>query len=160
MEDAKNGNPFPALPAPSSRQRAPPVAPAAAPAGPATEQQTAQLVAQVRDVLPDLGEGFVEACLRHFGLSAERTIAALCDNALPPHLAQVPSPIFSPVSRLMTRAAVGPQAPTLRARARARARTRGSGRPMAEEGGGRGLGLSAGAAAERVRGRRVRHHPR
>ncbi len=38
------------------------------------------LVSQVRDLLPDLGEGFVELCLRYFDLVPEKVINALLEG--------------------------------------------------------------------------------
>ena len=46
-------------------------------------------IGQVRQVLPDLGEGFVEICLAYYQGDVERTVAALVDpnnNSLPPQL--------------------------------------------------------------------------
>jgi len=44
------------------------------------------LVSQVRDLLPDFGEGYVAACLHAVHGSAEQTINALLDGPLPPGL--------------------------------------------------------------------------
>ena len=38
------------------------------------------LVSQVRDLLPDLGEGFVELCLRYFDFVPEKVINALLEG--------------------------------------------------------------------------------
>lgn len=47
----------------------------------------ASLVSQVRDLLPDYGEGFVAACLDEMDSDAEVVIAALLEGKYPPHLA-------------------------------------------------------------------------
>lgn len=47
------------------------------------------LVAQVRDLLPDLGEGFVELCLEYFDNLPEKVINAILEDNLPPHLSSV-----------------------------------------------------------------------
>ena len=46
------------------------------------------LISQVRDLLPDLGEGFVELCLEYYDLVPERVINALLEgkNELQPNL--------------------------------------------------------------------------
>ena len=38
------------------------------------------LISQVRDLLPDLGEGFVELCLEYYDLIPERVINALLEG--------------------------------------------------------------------------------
>ena len=38
------------------------------------------LISQVRDLLPDLGEGFVELCLEYYDLVPERVINALLEG--------------------------------------------------------------------------------
>jgi hypothetical protein len=43
----------------------------------------ASLITQVRDLFPELGEGFIAACLHYFEDSAEALIDALLTNALP-----------------------------------------------------------------------------
>ncbi|KJE96427.1 hypothetical protein CAOG_06757 [Capsaspora owczarzaki ATCC 30864] len=62
--------------------------------GPASKQHPGQpspdlqqKVAAIRDIFPDLGVGFVAACLKHFDMSVERTTDALFDeSSLPPQL--------------------------------------------------------------------------
>jgi activating signal cointegrator complex subunit 2 len=44
------------------------------------------LAIQVRDLLPDLGSGFVEACLAYFDHNPEKVINSLLEENLPPHL--------------------------------------------------------------------------
>jgi len=48
--------------------------------------QMSSLVSSVHELLPDLGPGFVEACLMHFDLDHEKVIQALLDDALPEDL--------------------------------------------------------------------------
>ena len=50
------------------------------------QNQLDSLVSQVRDLLPNLGEGFVLACLDYFDNSAEDVINTLLEENLPPHL--------------------------------------------------------------------------
>lgn len=55
-------------------------------AGPSSDDDAAvllSLVSQVRELLPDFGEGFVAACLEAVGRSTERAINALLEGALP-----------------------------------------------------------------------------
>merc|ERR1712218_266913 len=47
------------------------------------------LISQVRDLLPDLGEGFVLKCLEYFDNSPEQVINTLLEDNLPPHLASM-----------------------------------------------------------------------
>jgi CUE domain len=39
------------------------------------------------DILPHLGDGFVEACLAAYDWDVERTVSAILNNDLPPELA-------------------------------------------------------------------------
>ena len=48
--------------------------------------EVASLVAGVRDLLPHLGEGFVEAALESFGFKVDEVVNALLEGNLPPHL--------------------------------------------------------------------------
>lgn len=45
------------------------------------------LISQVMEILPHLGDGFVEACLSAFDWAVERTVAAILSNDLPADLA-------------------------------------------------------------------------
>jgi hypothetical protein len=49
--------------------------------------QKTSLISQVVDILPHLGEGFVEACLIAFEWDVEGTVAAILNNELPPDIA-------------------------------------------------------------------------
>ena len=51
------------------------------------ELRRTSLISQVVDILPHLGEGFVEACLNVFDWDVERTISTILNNDLPPELA-------------------------------------------------------------------------
>lgn len=55
------------------------------------EQDTtrASLISQVRDLFPELGEGFIAACLHHYEDNAEALIDALLNNSLPPSLSSL-----------------------------------------------------------------------
>ncbi len=45
-----------------------------------------RLVGQVRDLLPDLGDGFIQKCLKYYDHNPELVINALLEENLPPHL--------------------------------------------------------------------------
>ncbi|KAF4011597.1 hypothetical protein G4228_003647 [Cervus hanglu yarkandensis] len=47
------------------------------------------LISQVKDLLPDLGEGFILACLEHYGYDAERVINNVLEGRLAPALGQL-----------------------------------------------------------------------
>jgi hypothetical protein len=49
----------------------------------------ASRIAAVRDVLPDLGDGFVAACLAALGGEPERVVHAVLEGALPPSVARL-----------------------------------------------------------------------
>ena len=61
--------------------------------------QAAQ-IAQIRDILPDYGPGFLAACLQHYRGNTEAVTNALLEGALPPalssldpHMAAAPSAV-------------------------------------------------------------------
>lgn len=45
------------------------------------------LISQITDLFPDLGAGFVEACLEHYGGNVEQVTNQLLEDNLPPNLA-------------------------------------------------------------------------
>lgn len=47
------------------------------------------LISQVKDLLPDLGEGFVLACLEHCGYDPEQVINDILEERLAPALSQL-----------------------------------------------------------------------
>ncbi|ORX72235.1 hypothetical protein DL89DRAFT_312100 [Linderina pennispora] len=47
----------------------------------------AEVVAQVQELIPDLGAGFVRACLAYYDLNPEAVIMAILEDNLPPSLA-------------------------------------------------------------------------
>lgn len=51
------------------------------------EVQRTSFISQVVDILPHLGEGFVEACLSTYDWDVERTVGAILNGDLPPELA-------------------------------------------------------------------------
>merc|ERR1712105_59975 len=62
------------------------------------EDQTADRVAQlaiesqiqqVKELLPDLDDVFVQACLRHYDFSGESVINAILEGNLAPHLLEI-----------------------------------------------------------------------
>ncbi|KAG2178817.1 hypothetical protein INT43_001663, partial [Umbelopsis isabellina] len=53
------------------------------------DMKTVQLISQVLDLFPDLGEGFVEACLQHYGGDIEQVTNSLLEDSLPENLAQL-----------------------------------------------------------------------
>lgn len=46
------------------------------------EAQTQSLISEVRDILPDLGEGFVLKCLEHYSFNTERVINCILEGNL------------------------------------------------------------------------------
>lgn len=57
-----------------------------------SQSETAELlskISQIRDLFPDLGEGFVEACLRAYDMDTEATTMHLLEDDLPPHLQEL-----------------------------------------------------------------------
>ena len=69
------------------------------------------LVSNVKDLFPQLGDGFIAKCLPYFDNSSEKLINALLEDNLPPHLAQLdrtlPKEVPKPVPKPQ------PQEPTL-----------------------------------------------
>ncbi|KAJ1727660.1 hypothetical protein LPJ61_004458 [Coemansia biformis] len=53
------------------------------------EPADAAAVAQVREMIPGLGEGFVRACLAHYNNSTEAVVNALLEDSLPRALAEM-----------------------------------------------------------------------
>jgi len=51
--------------------------------------EVASLISTVRDLLPYLGEGFVEKCLSHYDWKVDDVVNALLEANLPPHLAKM-----------------------------------------------------------------------
>ncbi|XP_042865196.1 activating signal cointegrator 1 complex subunit 2-like [Penaeus japonicus] len=51
-----------------------------------TDIEMASLVSSVQDLLPDLGAGFIQECLKYYNYSAEEVINALLEGNLPPSL--------------------------------------------------------------------------
>ncbi|XP_036056694.1 activating signal cointegrator 1 complex subunit 2 isoform X2 [Onychomys torridus] len=47
------------------------------------------LISQVKDLLPDLGEGFILACLEHYSYDAEQVINNILEDRLAPELSQL-----------------------------------------------------------------------
>lgn len=72
-----------AVPKTKTAEAAGAAAEAVGPTGVALES----LISQVKDLLPDLGGGFVEACLEYFDFDPEKVINAIFEDNLPPHLA-------------------------------------------------------------------------
>ena len=54
------------------------------------------LIAQIRDLFPELGEGFLAQCLDYFDSNTERVINALLEDNLPPHLANLDRALAKP----------------------------------------------------------------
>ncbi|CAG0892608.1 unnamed protein product [Cyprideis torosa] len=61
---------------------------------------TESLVSQVTDLFPDLGKGFIKACLAHYDMDPEAVIDALLTENLPDHLSRMDraAPDTSPTS--------------------------------------------------------------
>lgn len=47
------------------------------------------LISQVKDLLPDLGEGFILACLEHYSYDPEQVINNILEERLAPALSQL-----------------------------------------------------------------------
>uniref|UniRef100_A0A673TQ26 Activating signal cointegrator 1 complex subunit 2 n=1 Tax=Suricata suricatta TaxID=37032 RepID=A0A673TQ26_SURSU len=63
---------------------------AAAPLGPTVSGvELDSLISQVKDLLPDLGEGFILACLEHYSYSPEQVINNILEERLAPALSQL-----------------------------------------------------------------------
>ena len=54
------------------------------------------LIAQIRDLFPELGEGFLAQCLAYFDSNTEKVINALLEDNLPPHLANMDRALAKP----------------------------------------------------------------
>ncbi|KAJ7397731.1 Activating signal cointegrator 1 complex subunit 2 [Pitangus sulphuratus] len=59
---------------------------AAAPIARVSGVELDSLISQVKDLLPDLGEGFILACLEEYGYSTEQVINNILEDKLVPHL--------------------------------------------------------------------------
>ncbi|KAM9219162.1 activating signal cointegrator 1 complex subunit 2 isoform 1-T2 [Leptosomus discolor] len=59
---------------------------AAAPVARVSGVELDSLISQVKDLLPDLGEGFVLACLEEYGYNAEQVINNILEDKLVPYL--------------------------------------------------------------------------
>lgn len=62
---------------------------AAAPGAPVSGVELDSLISQVKDLLPDLGEGFILACLQHYGHDPEQVINNILEERLAPALGQL-----------------------------------------------------------------------
>ena len=50
------------------------------------QQALQSYITQIKDVLPDFGDGFLAAALQHFSYNSEQVIHALLEGGLPPEL--------------------------------------------------------------------------
>ena len=50
------------------------------------QQALQSYITQIKDVLPDYGDGFLAAALQHFSYNSEQVIHALLEGGLPPDL--------------------------------------------------------------------------
>ncbi|XP_057382429.1 activating signal cointegrator 1 complex subunit 2 isoform X5 [Balaenoptera acutorostrata] len=62
---------------------------AAAAPGPVCGVELDSLISQVKDLLPDLGEGFILACLEHYSYDPEQVINNILEGRLAPALSQL-----------------------------------------------------------------------
>jgi activating signal cointegrator complex subunit 2 len=53
------------------------------------EVERNSLISQVVDILPHLGDGFVEACLAAYDWNVETAVAQILNEDLPPQLAHM-----------------------------------------------------------------------
>lgn len=81
--------------APAALAHLPPLRPsqclgaAAALGAPVRGVELDSLISQVKDLLPDLGEGFILACLEHYGYDPEQAINNILEERLAPALRQL-----------------------------------------------------------------------
>lgn len=54
--------------------------------GAPSEIELVSLITEVRDILPDLGDGFVQCCLEHFNFQSDSVINAVLEDSLPEEL--------------------------------------------------------------------------
>ncbi|KAK1328383.1 LOW QUALITY PROTEIN: hypothetical protein QTO34_011956 [Cnephaeus nilssonii] len=59
------------------------------PGAPVSGVELDSLISQVKDLLPDLGEGFILACLEHYGYDPEQVINNILEERLAPALRQL-----------------------------------------------------------------------
>lgn len=79
-----------ALPSPPSLWLSPQCMGAAAALGPTVcGVELDSLISQVKDLLPDLGEGFILACLEHYSYDPEQVINNILEERLAPALSQL-----------------------------------------------------------------------
>ncbi|CCG81832.1 putative CUE domain protein [Taphrina deformans PYCC 5710] len=52
-------------------------------------------ISQIQDLFPDLGEGYIEACLNEYGGDIETTTMHLLENSLPPHINKLDTKLSS-----------------------------------------------------------------
>uniref|UniRef100_A0A1A8Q9R2 Activating signal cointegrator 1 complex subunit 2 n=1 Tax=Nothobranchius pienaari TaxID=704102 RepID=A0A1A8Q9R2_9TELE len=64
---------------------------------PVSEAELESLLSCIRDLLPDLGEGFLLACLQEYGYSSEVVINNILEDRLSPHLEQLDRAMPRPV---------------------------------------------------------------
>lgn len=57
--------------------------------GHAAQSDLVLKLSEIQTLLPELGDGFLESCLNHYGGNVEETIAHLLDDDLPPFLRQM-----------------------------------------------------------------------
>ena len=62
----------------------------------ANDPMLESLVSGVRDLFPQLGEGFLAQCLPYFDSNPEKVINALLEDNLPPHLADLDRTLAKP----------------------------------------------------------------
>lgn len=53
--------------------------------------EVASLVSEVKDIFDDLGEGFIQICLKHYNYDTARFINSILENTLPPNLSNLDS---------------------------------------------------------------------
>lgn len=54
------------------------------------EKEIESMINSIMETLPHLGDGFVLQCLQHYSFNVTDTLAAILDENLPPHLAEIP----------------------------------------------------------------------
>lgn len=54
-----------------------------------THDEISSRIAEVKDVLPHLGDGFVKACLEYYDFESSQVINAVLEESLPPHILDI-----------------------------------------------------------------------
>ena len=80
--------------------------------GQESQQALQSYISQIKDVMPDFGDGFLAAALQHFSYNSEQVIHALLEGALPSELKGLdPQMPLQPASQTAQKAGKGASKP-------------------------------------------------